>query len=123
MRKRTARKKPSIEQRIKARLADFRDALRDNEKVTERFTCRTVVLDLEPMSYKPETVVTTRKLLQCSQAVFAQFLGVSLNTVRGWEQGVNPPKDIACRFMDEIHRNPDYWRKRLRESVRVKEAC
>lgn len=87
-----------------------------------RFTCRTFVLDLEPASYNPNDVKSTRKLLSASQGMFAKFLGVSIKTVRAWEQGTNTPSDMACRFMDEIRRNPDYWRSRLRESVRVKEV-
>ena len=27
---------------------------------------------------------------------------------------------FTCRFMDEIQRNPEYWRKRMRDSIRVK---
>ena len=57
-------------------------------------------------------VLATRKLLRVSQVLFAQFLGVSPKTVRAWEQGRSEPKDIACRFMDEIQRNPDYYRER-----------
>jgi DNA-binding transcriptional regulator YiaG len=52
-----------------------------------------------------------------SQAVFAKLLGVSLNTVRAWEQGVNHPSDMACRFLDEIRRDPAYWVRRLKEAV------
>jgi hypothetical protein len=28
---------------------------------------------------------------------------------------VNTPSAMACRFMDEIRRSPDHWRKRLRQ--------
>ncbi len=27
---------------------------------------------------------------------------------------------MACRFMDEIQRNPEFWRKRLLDSAKVK---
>src|SRR4051794_17473009 len=57
-----------------------------------------------------------------SQAVFARFLGVSRNTVRSWEQGVNAPSTMACRFLDEIRLNPAYWQQRLRDSAKVKSA-
>ena len=110
----------SVEERIVKRLAGFVDALQADEKISERFTCRTVVLNLEPTAYGPKGVVAIRKLLGASQAVFAKFLGTSIKTVRAWEQGINPPKEMACRFMDEIQRNPEYWRNRLRESVVVK---
>ena len=99
---------------------EFTEALENNESITERFTCRTITLDLLPMTYGPDQVKATRKLLRASQGIFAQFLGVSPKSVRSWEQGVNVPADIACRFMDEIRKNPEFWRNRLRESVKVK---
>ena len=86
----------------------------------EKFTCRKVTLDLQAVSYNPETVKATRSLLAASQALFAQFLGVSVKTVRGWEQGKLRTGSMACRFMDEIQRNPEYWRQRLRESIKVR---
>lgn len=79
------------------------------------FTCHKVSLDLNPTTYAPKQVKETRQLLGASQAVFAQFLGVSVSAVRGWEQGVNPPRDSAARLMDEIRHNPQYWRQRISE--------
>lgn len=102
---------------------ELADALAKGEKISEKFTCRKVVLDLRPVPYNPQAVKATRKLLRASQVVFAQFLGVKPSTVRSWEQGRQLPSDMACRFMDEIQHNPEYYRKRLRESVRVKEGC
>lgn len=113
--KEPAMKKPSVEDRIISRLKGFSKALENKEVITERFTCRKIELDLQPTPYKPELVKTTRELLGVSQALFAQFLGVSVKTVRAWEQGKNSPKDMACRFMDEIRHDPKRWRERLRE--------
>ena len=110
----------SVGARIIEGLREFTEALEKGEAIAERFTCRTVVLDLSPVIYGPETVKGTRRLLRASQGILAQFLGVSVKAVRAWEQGVNTPSDIACRFMDEIQRNPDFWRKRLLESVTIK---
>ena len=110
----------SVEDRIASRLKGFVEALKSGEVISEKFTCRTVILDLEPTEYNPEAVVATRKILGVSQPVFARFLGVSVKTVRSWEQG-KLPGDMACRFMDEIQRNPDFWRKRLGESIKVKD--
>jgi putative transcriptional regulator len=112
--------KGSIGSRLIEGLREFADSLEKKERITQKYNCRVVELDLRPTSYTPEIVRETRKLLEASQTVFAQFLGVSPNTVRAWEQGLNVPKDVACRFMDEIRRDPEYWRKRLRESAVVK---
>ena len=107
------KKKPSIEQEIIDALADFSDALEKNQ-VQERLTCRQIKLDLEPGAYGPALVKKTREILGLSQSLFARFLGTSPNTIRAWEQGVNTPQPMACRFMDEIRRDPRYWRERLR---------
>jgi putative transcriptional regulator len=111
----------SVGKKIIEGLREFTEAPEGGEKIAEKFTCRKVTLDLLPVPYGPKDVVATRKLLGVSQGVFAQFLGVSVKTVRAWEQG-KTPGDMACRFMDEIRRNPGYWQMRLRESIRVKNA-
>lgn len=110
----------SIGKEIIEGLQEFAEVLEKDEVVSEKFTCRRVVVDLDPTEYDPADVLATRRLLRASQPVFARFLGVSPKTVRGWEQGATTPSDMACRFMDEIQRNPEYWRTRLRESVKFK---
>ena len=42
--------------RIIEGLREFTEALERNEPIAERFTCRTVVLDLLPMPYDPKAV-------------------------------------------------------------------
>lgn len=109
--------------KIIARLKRFADALEQSDSITDKFTCRTVRLNLEPQPHSPELVKETREVLGTSQAVFAQFLGVSVKTVHDWEQGRKPPKEIACRLMSEIRRDPKYWQARLRElAVTTEEA-
>jgi putative transcriptional regulator len=112
--------KPSVADRILQRLQGFTEALEKGETIAKRFTCHKILLDLKPQLYPPEKVKETRKLLGASQKIFAQLLGVSVRTVHSWEQGINPPKDMACRFMDEIRINPRYWKKRLLESAVAK---
>jgi putative transcriptional regulator len=106
--------KKRVGQQIVESLQEFVEALRAGADL-ETFTCRNVELAVERPVYDGETVVQTRKLMRASQAVFARFLGVSVQTVRAWEQEENVPSDIAKRFMDEIRHDPDYWRVRLRE--------
>ena len=114
--------KPSVDARIIEGLREFADTLERKEPISKKFTCRTVELHFPSVSYKPETVKATRRLLGTSQAMFARFLGVSVKTVRAWEQGINEPSDMACRFMDEIRSNPEYWIERLRRSLVMKES-
>ena len=106
---------PSVGSEIVRRLKRFADVLENTKDLRSRFTCRTVKLNLKPKSHSPATVKKTRLLLGASQAIFAQFLGVSPSAVRDWEQGIKPPSGAARRLMDEIRRNPEYFLNRLRE--------
>ncbi len=115
-----AKKKLSVADRIVEGLEEFADALEDGVDVAENFNCHKVVLVLEPQAYDPEKVQATRQMLRASQAIFAQFLGVATQAVQSWEQGNKQPSNMACRFMDEIRGNPEYWRGRLRQCVQPK---
>lgn len=94
-------------------LKEFTDALESREPIGEKFTMRKVILDLRPTTYTPQEVKRARRLLGASQAVFAEFIGVSVSTVRAWEQGENPVTGAAARLMDEIRHDPVAWRRRL----------
>ena len=107
--------KPPVGARLVARLKRFTKELSGAKELPGRFTSRTLKLDLQPGTYQPATVKETRALLGISQPLFAQFLGVSKSAVRDWEQGLKPPGGAASRMMDEIRRNPEYFRNRLRE--------
>jgi putative transcriptional regulator len=117
--------KASVADKILERLHGFAEALEKAEKLTDltgKFTCRQVVLDLKPSSYTPQAVKEVRKMLGVSQGVFAQLLGVSPRTVQAWERGANEPTDMACRWLDEINRDPEYWLKRIRQAAVAKKS-
>ncbi len=109
--------KKRVGARIVESLQEFAETLQTGADLEATFTCRRVEMPPSATAYDPPLVKKTRQLLRASQAVFARFLGVSVQTVRAWEQGENIPSDIAKRFMDEIRHDPDYWRTRLREIV------
>ena len=109
----------SVEKDLVEGLESFLADLKTGKPIEKKYTCHRVALELAPQAYTAETVRATRELLSSSQELFARFLGVSVKTVRKWEGG-NPPSDMACRFMDEIRRNPRYWQKRLRDCIVVK---
>ncbi len=102
------------------RLERFANDLEQGVDIARKYTCRQIVLDLEPKPYDAKRVLKARKTLGLSQMLFARFIGVSVKTVRAWEQGTNIPQEIACRLMDEIQHDPDYWRKRLSQLARSK---
>lgn len=99
--------KSHVGKRIVDRLTEFAQDLRNNKVISAHYTCRRVVLDLHPTPYDSEMVKKTRELLGASQMLFAQFLGVSVKAIRGWEQGRIVPSDMACRFMDEMRHKPE----------------
>lgn len=115
--------KASVGHEIVTRLEDFAEALGGDRPISDRFTCRRVVLDLNPTPYDPALVRSTREILSASQAMFAKFLGVKTKTVQHWEQGLSAPSDMACRFMDEIRQNPSYWLKRFKGALISKQSC
>jgi putative transcriptional regulator len=99
------------------RLQHFAEALARGEKITESFPSRQLVLDLKPLPYTPQGVQEIRRILGVSQAVLAQLLGTSVRTVQAWERGANKPSEMACRWLDEIKRNPDYWIERIKQAA------
>jgi len=109
---------PTVADRIRERLEGFTRDLENGKVIQDKYTCRKVEFCLKPKPYNPEAVKRTRKLLRASQKVFAMFLGTSVKTVQAWEQGVGaPPNKMACRFMDEILRDPAQWQQRVRECM------
>ena len=90
-------------------------------EIPEPFSLRRVTLDVSATAYDAKAVKQTRQLLGISQPAFAQFLGVSIMALRSWEQGRHAPNNIASRFLDEIRANPEFWKQRVEESLRVKE--
>ena len=99
----------TIERDLVEGLEELVHDLKSGAPIEKKYTCRRVVLDIGPKTRKAKDVKSTRNLLNASQAIFAQFLGVSVKAVRKWESG-QTPSEMASRFMDEIRRNPEYWR-------------
>ncbi|MGV6988444.1 helix-turn-helix domain-containing protein [Testudinibacter sp. P80/BLE/0925] len=52
-------------------------------------------------------IVATRNKMQLSQPKFAEKLGISLNTLRSWEQGLRNPSGAAKTLLDLLHRKPE----------------
>jgi putative transcriptional regulator len=113
-------KKPSVEQQIVEGLESLAKSLESGEDLPRRFTCRTLRLEIQTGKYSPAMVKRTRAALCLSQSLFARFLGISPSTVRAWEQGTKSPQPIACRFMDEIRREPERWRSRVGQLMQRK---
>jgi len=112
------KKSTSVGAELVRRFEKFVGELPHTDDLAKRFTCRTVRLNVRPAALSPQAVKQTRRALRASQTIFAEFLGVSPAAVRDWEQGAKPPGGAACRLMDEIRRNPQYFLTRLKELSR-----
>jgi DNA-binding transcriptional regulator YiaG len=94
-----------VAERIKDALQELNDALASGRPLGERMTVRTVEI-AEPGKYLAKDVRRIRDRLAVSQAVFARLVGVSVELVEHWEQGVVAPRLLARRMLDEINRDP-----------------
>lgn len=116
MPRQTRNVRPTREQvakRTVERLRKFSEHLASGKRVSEVYSCRKIVLDIETEVYDAKKVKEVRGLLRISQALFAKFLNVSASAVQKWERGASQPDGAACRLMDEIRCNTDYWRNRF----------
>jgi putative transcriptional regulator len=108
-----SKRSSSLGDEMVAGMSAFCDAVQSGEPLEKRFTIRTVRLQLQPKPYRPEDVKLVRAKLNASQALLAQFLGISVKTLRSWEQGTRPVPTIACRYLDDIVAYPELWQRRV----------
>lgn len=93
----------------------FLASMAKGEAVEKRFTVRTVDVGPGPRDLKPDDVKAVRGHFRASQAVFADFLGVSVATLQSWEQGARPVPGIASRYLDDLLAFPQLWERRTRK--------
>jgi len=107
----------SVGSELVDRLRKFTDQLSasPNTDLSEIVTVRKVKLNLRPRSFSAEEMKSVRKDLRISQAVFAEFLGVSKAAVQDWEQGRNDVSGPVCRILEVIMADIESWAERIRE--------
>ena len=105
--------KKSVGSELATRFTRFADELAKTDEPEKRFTIRGARI-AEPPPHGPKLIRQTRELLQASQPVFAGLLGVSVASLRDWEQGVNEPPGAARRLMTAIRLQPEFWADQLR---------
>lgn len=72
-----------------------------------------------PPEYTSEEIVTLRlKKLRMSQAVFAQYMGVSSRVIQAWEQGWREPSNPSRRLIQLAAEMPKVFRKLAMASTR-----
>lgn len=86
-------------------MQSFDQALRYSrgEQINVRTT--TLPAPLEPISR--QEIVELRERFNCSQAVFARLLNVSVKTLQAWEQGSRSPSDAALKLLNIAKNHPE----------------
>lgn len=76
------------------------------------------VKTVAPPRYDSDHIRRVRSKMHLSQAVFADALNVSRETVRAWEQGKREPEGATRRLLEIAERHPEV----LLDSVATKKA-
>lgn len=95
------RKKVKVFDALKVALAD---SLRYERG--EPVNLRVTELPSAPKRFTPAEIRKIRLALNASQAIFAQFLNVSPNTVESWEQGTRYPQHAALKLLHIARKHP-----------------
>lgn len=73
---------------------------------------KTQKITVQPVShYAPAEIKDIRIKTGMTQAVFAEFMGVSVKTVEAWESGRNSPIGSACRLLCLTKADPAFPQK------------
>lgn len=71
-------------------------------------TLRTHAIEFKPAPVvKPQELVSVRKKLKISRAVFAAYLRTNARTLENWEQGRAKPNAQAALLINLVKRFPD----------------
>jgi len=62
---------------------------------------------------KPAEIKQIRASVKMSQAVFARKFQLSVETVKGWEQGKRKPDAAAANYLRMIKADPEYVQRTL----------
>ena len=61
----------------------------------------------------PAEIKAIRRKAKMSQAMFARSFHLSLDTVKGWEQGKRAPDAAASNYLRLIQADPDFVQKTI----------
>jgi putative transcriptional regulator len=73
----------------------------------EQINARTTVLPAPPKPMSRQEIIKLREQYNCSQAVFARLLNVSIKTLQAWEQGARVPSDAALKLLTVAKKHPE----------------
>ena len=61
----------------------------------------------------PSTIKAIRRKVNMSQAMFARSYHLSLDTLKGWEQGKRSPDAAASNYLRLIQADPEFVRRTI----------
>ena len=89
--------------------AGLEEAIAYEQGTLEAKTTRMTVMPVG--RYEPEEIKDIRINAGMTQAIFAEFMGVSVKTVEAWESGRNHPIGSACRLLYLTKTDPAFPQK------------
>jgi putative transcriptional regulator len=106
----TSKKKPNKQQYMSDEL--FGELMQSLDQALrysrgEQINARTTVLPAPPEPMSRQEIVKLREQFNCSQAIFARLLNVSVKTLQAWEQGVRMPSDAALKLLTVAKHHPE----------------
>jgi putative transcriptional regulator len=73
----------------------------------KRRDLRTTLLPMPPAPMPAKEIVALRESLNCSQAVFAKLMNISVKTVQSWEYEINEPSGAALKLLTLAKKYPE----------------
>ena len=73
----------------------------------EQVNARETVLPAAPEPLSRQEIIKLREQFNCSQAIFARLLNVSVKTLQAWEQGARKPSDAAMKLLTVAKHHPE----------------
>jgi len=101
--------KLTMAKKIKVNIFEgLREALQDVRACErgEAVNLRVTHFPSAPQQLTPREIRRIRRKLNASQAMFGQYLNVSANAVRSWEQGTRKPQQAALKLLVIAKKNP-----------------
>jgi putative transcriptional regulator len=72
----------------------------------DKLTLKTTMLPNSPGKMSPTKIALIRRKLKVSTPVFAAYLNVSADTVRGWEKNRRQPSGPALKLLEIASKTP-----------------
>jgi putative transcriptional regulator len=73
----------------------------------EQINARATTLPAPPEPMTRQEIIKLRERFNCSQAIFARLLNVSVKTLQAWEQGLRTPSDAALKLLSIAKNHPE----------------